>query len=75
MLLSRGSDTPMLVTLLGALGGMAMSGIVGLFVGAVVLSLTYQLMVNWLDEDDTEANKALNIDQKAKEEDQVEVAS
>jgi len=65
----------MLVTLLGALGGMAMSGIVGLFVGAVVLSLTYQLMVNWLDEDDTEANKALNIDQKAKEEDQVEVAS
>ena len=52
-----------------------MSGIVGLFVGAVVLSLTYQLMVNWLDEDDTEANKALSIEQKAKEEDKVEVAS
>ncbi|MGR5121568.1 AI-2E family transporter [Vibrio harveyi] len=75
VLLSRGSDTPMLVTLLGALGGMAMSGIVGLFVGAVVLSLTYQLMVNWLDEDDAETNKALSMDQKAKEEDKVEVAS
>ncbi len=48
MLLSRGSDIPMLVILLGALGGMAMSGIVGLFVGAVVLSLTYQLFVAWL---------------------------
>ncbi|PCD86426.1 putative inner membrane protein [Vibrio mediterranei] len=50
MLLSRGSDIPMLVLLLGALGGMAMSGIVGLFVGAVVLSLSYQLFVSWLEE-------------------------
>ncbi|BCN26158.1 AI-2E family transporter [Vibrio alfacsensis] len=59
VLLSRGSDTPMLVTLLGALGGMAMSGIVGLFVGAVVLSLTYQLMVNWLDEDTSDVNHGI----------------
>ncbi|NOH98255.1 AI-2E family transporter [Vibrio sp. 99-70-13A1] len=49
MLLSRGSDIPMLVILLGALGGMAMSGIVGLFVGAVILSLTYKLLVAWLE--------------------------
>jgi len=49
VLLSRGSDIPMLVILLGALGGMAMSGIVGLFVGAVILSLTYQLFTVWLD--------------------------
>ncbi|MGL6313863.1 AI-2E family transporter [Vibrio sp. WXL103] len=53
MLLSRGSDIPMLVILLGALGGMAMSGIVGLFVGAVILSLSYKLLVAWLD---TEVN-------------------
>ncbi|MGY3571335.1 AI-2E family transporter [Vibrio sp. SCSIO 43135] len=55
ILLSRGSDIPMLVILLGALGGMAMSGIVGLFVGAVVLSLTYQLMVAWLESHPQEA--------------------
>lgn len=55
VLLSRGSDIPMLVILLGALGGMAMSGIVGLFVGAVVLSLTYQLLVAWLDTEPSEA--------------------
>ncbi|MDN2483709.1 AI-2E family transporter [Vibrio agarivorans] len=48
MLLSRGSDIPMLVLLLGALGGMAMSGLVGLFVGAVILGLTYQLFTVWL---------------------------
>ena len=48
-MLSRGSHIPMLVILLGALGGMAMSGIVGLFVGAVVLSLTYELLMVWLN--------------------------
>ncbi len=50
ILLGRGSSIPTLVILLGALGGMAMSGIVGLFVGAVVLSLTYQLFISWLAE-------------------------
>lgn len=57
ILLSRGSDIPMIVILLGALGGMAMSGIVGLFVGAVVLSLTYRLFMVWLENEDKE-NKA-----------------
>lgn len=48
LLLGRGVDVPMLVVLLGAIGGMMMSGIIGLFLGAVVLSLFYQLMVAWL---------------------------
>ena len=55
----------MLVILLGALGGMAMSGIVGLFVGAVVLSLTYELMMVWLNlEQEDQVNQQ---DQKEKE--------
>jgi predicted PurR-regulated permease PerM len=49
LLLGRGVDVPMLVVLLGAIGGMMMSGIIGLFLGAVALSLFYQLMVAWLD--------------------------
>lgn len=49
LLLGRGVDVPMLVILLGALGGMMMSGIVGLFVGAVVLAVGYQLLVVWLE--------------------------
>lgn len=49
MLLGRGVDIPMLVILLGAIGGMLMSGIIGLFVGAVVLSLGYKLFIAWLD--------------------------
>ena len=52
--LGRGVEAPMLVILLGAIGGMLMSGILGLFVGAVVLALGYKLFEAWLtmhDED------------------------
>ncbi|GAA5191419.1 AI-2E family transporter [Ferrimonas gelatinilytica] len=49
MLLGRGIDVPMLVILLGSLGGMLMSGFIGLFVGAVVLALGYQLFMGWLE--------------------------
>ncbi|MEE4173205.1 MAG: AI-2E family transporter [Xanthomonadales bacterium] len=52
LLLGRGVNVPTLVILLGAIGGMLMSGILGLFVGAVVLALGYQLMLQWLAMDD-----------------------
>ncbi|MEA3413850.1 MAG: AI-2E family transporter [Pseudomonadota bacterium] len=48
LLLGRGVDIPMLVILLGAIGGMIMSGIIGLFVGSVVLALGYKLFMAWL---------------------------
>lgn len=38
LLLGRGLDIPMLVILLGAIGGMILSGFIDLFVGAVVLA-------------------------------------
>ncbi len=49
LFLGRGVDVPMLVILLGAIGGMITSGIVGLFVGAIVLALGYKLLVVWLN--------------------------
>jgi len=48
--LGRGMETPMLVILLGAIGGMLMSGILGLFVGAIVLALGYELFMAWLNQ-------------------------
>ena len=51
LFLGRGMETPMLVILLGAIGGMILSGIIGLFVGAVVLALGYDLFMAWLDQD------------------------
>jgi predicted PurR-regulated permease PerM len=49
LFLGRGMSTPMLVILLGAIGGMIMSGIIGLFVGAIILALGYELFMAWLD--------------------------
>ena len=48
LFLGRGVDVPMLVILMGAIGGMITSGIVGLFVGAIVLALGYKLVGEWL---------------------------
>ena len=48
LLLGRGVDVPMLVVLLGAIGGMMLMGIIGLFLGAVILAIAYQLYVAWL---------------------------
>jgi predicted PurR-regulated permease PerM len=49
LFLGRGVEAPMLVILLGAIGGMILSGIIGLFVGAVVLALGYKLFQGWLE--------------------------
>lgn len=48
LMLGRGVQAPMPVILLGAIGGMLHSGIIGLFVGAVVLALGYKLFMAWL---------------------------
>jgi predicted PurR-regulated permease PerM len=48
LMLGRGVEAPMPVILLGALGGMATSGILGMFVGATVLALGYQIFMGWV---------------------------
>lgn len=47
ILMGRGVDIPMLVILLGSIGGMVAFGIIGLFVGAVILAITYKVMLAW----------------------------
>jgi predicted PurR-regulated permease PerM len=49
LLLGRGVEAPMLVILLGAIGGMIHSGIIGLFLGAVILALGYKLFLAWME--------------------------
>jgi predicted PurR-regulated permease PerM len=51
LMLGRGVDAPMPVILLGALGGMASSGILGMFVGATLLALGYQIFMRWVAND------------------------
>lgn len=48
LLLGRGVAVPMPVVLIGALGGMLSNGIIGLFIGPVILAVGYQLFMNWV---------------------------
>ncbi|MBB5695846.1 AI-2E family transporter [Muricoccus pecuniae] len=46
-LISRGADLPLLLTLLGALGGALAFGLLGLFLGPVLLAVAYTLIRDW----------------------------
>jgi predicted PurR-regulated permease PerM len=48
LLLGRGAPAPMLVVFLGAIGGFITSGFLGLFLGAVILTIGYKLFMTWL---------------------------
>lgn len=48
ILMGKGAPVPMLVVFLGALGGFIYMGFIGLFIGAVILSLGYKLFEVWL---------------------------
>jgi predicted PurR-regulated permease PerM len=48
LMLGRGVNIPMPVILFGALGGMASGGILGMFVGATVFALGYELFTTWI---------------------------
>jgi predicted PurR-regulated permease PerM len=48
LLLGRGVAVPMPVILIGAIGGMITNGIIGLFIGPVVLAVAYQLFWQWV---------------------------
>ena len=51
ILLGRGSKVPMIVIFIGVLGGFIAMNLIGLFVGAIVLSVGYKLFIAWLDEE------------------------
>jgi predicted PurR-regulated permease PerM len=48
LLLGRGVAVPVAVVFLGAIGGFLAMGVIGLFVGAIVLSVGYKLSLAWL---------------------------
>jgi len=51
VLLGRGAQVPIAVVFLGAIGGFVAMGIIGLFVGAIVLSVGYKLLLAWIEGD------------------------
>lgn len=59
LLLGRGVKVPMLVILIGAIGGMLRAGVIGLFIGPVFLAIFYQLFLAWVSDDETPAEKVV----------------
>lgn len=51
-LIKRGADLPFLLILCGVIGGLLGFGVMGLFIGPVVLALSYKLIGAWIDEQD-----------------------
>jgi predicted PurR-regulated permease PerM len=48
ILLGRGVDLPAAIVLIGAIGGMIQYGVIGLFLGAVILGLGYTILTDWM---------------------------
>jgi len=59
ILLGRGAPAPTLVVFLGAIGGFISSGFLGLFLGAVVLTIGYKLFMLWINPSEIEATAAV----------------
>lgn len=53
IMLGKGAPVPMLVIFLGVVGGFITSGFIGLFVGAIVLSVGYKLMIAWVEDQES----------------------
>jgi predicted PurR-regulated permease PerM len=51
LVMSQGLKTPMLVILFGVLGGTFAYGLIGLFLGPVILAVFYELLVLWIKAD------------------------
>lgn len=54
ILLGKGAPVPMLVIFIGVIGGFIFSGFIGLFTGAIVLSIGYKLFIAWVNSNDEE---------------------
>lgn len=50
VLIKRGADLPLLLIFAGVIGGLIAFGVIGLFIGPVVLAVAYTLLVDWVSE-------------------------
>ena len=65
LLMARGLTTPTVVILVGVIGGTLAHGIVGLFIGPIILSVAWELTVAWIRTDRADAtspNRLSNVD-------------
>ena len=59
-----GAPAPILIVFMGTIGGFLMSGFIGLFTGAIVLTLGYKLVTDWIDSENEFSNALISEDVK-----------
>lgn len=58
ILIKKGADLPLVMVFTGVIGGLVAFGVVGLFIGPVVLAVSYTLLKSWVVDGDTAASAA-----------------
>jgi predicted PurR-regulated permease PerM len=58
ILIKKGADLPLLLIFAGVIGGLIAFGVVGLFVGPVVLAVAYVLLAAWVSEGESEQERS-----------------
>jgi predicted PurR-regulated permease PerM len=69
VIFARGLKTPMLVIIVGVIGGTLSNGIIGLFVGPIVLAVAWDLLVAFVKDKDTasvQPDHRMNADRSAR---------
>ena len=56
ILIRRNANLPLLLIFAGVIGGLISFGVIGLFIGPVLLAVGYTLMMAWIDEDSPEGS-------------------
>jgi predicted PurR-regulated permease PerM len=63
LLIRRGASLPLLLIFAGVIGGLIAFGVIGLFIGPVVLTVAYTLLVKWVADDDGAAQEVVVADE------------
>jgi predicted PurR-regulated permease PerM len=61
ILIKRGADLPLLLIFAGVIGGLVGFGVIGLFVGPVILAVTYRLLESWIADVDRQPGEGADL--------------
>ena len=62
VLIRKGADLPLVLIFAGVIGGLITFGIIGLFIGPVMLAVIYTLLQAWINEKDSDKPESLPAD-------------
>lgn len=65
ILIRRGANLPLLLILIGVIGGLMSFGLVGIFLGPAVLAVTYTLLQAWIAEDSDPVPLSVEVAEQA----------